>query len=174
MSPATDQAIPDQAPGLGRRFACLMYEGVLLFGVVMVAGLLYATLTGQRHALEGVHGLRAFLFSVLGLYFVWFWWRRGQTLAMKTWHLRLVTRDGQGLSLLRASCRYLASWLWFLPALAGLGLAGLSSGPQAAAVLILGALLYGLAAHLHPSRQTLHDLLCGTRLVVQPPTRRPR
>ena len=28
-------------PGFARRLACLMYEGVLLFGVVMLAGLLY-------------------------------------------------------------------------------------------------------------------------------------
>ena len=82
------------APGLGRRLACMLYEGVLLFGVVMVAGLVYASLTQQRHALVGTPGLQVFLFVVLGLYFVWFWARGGQTVAMKTWHLRVVNTRG--------------------------------------------------------------------------------
>lgn len=171
---SAEAADAQTVPGFGRRIACLLYEGVLLFGVVMVAGLLYGTLTGQRHALVGMYGLRAFLFVVLGLYFVWFWTHSGQTLAMKTWHLRLVTRDGQRLTLLRASSRYLASWLWFMPALAILGLSGVSSGPIVATTLLAGALLYALLARLHPSRQYLHDLLCGTRLVHQAPTTRSR
>ena len=76
-------------PGLARRIACFVYEGVLLFGVLMIAGYLYSTLTQQRHALSGLHGLQAFLFLVLGIYFVWFWSRGGQTVAMRTWHIRL-------------------------------------------------------------------------------------
>lgn len=71
------------APGLWRRMACFIYEGVLLFGVVMIAGYLYSTLTQQRHALQGQVGLRSFLFLVLGIYFVWFWSHGGQTVAMK-------------------------------------------------------------------------------------------
>ena len=34
------------------------------------------------------------MFVVLGIYFVWFW-SRGQTLAMKTWHIRLVDAQGR-------------------------------------------------------------------------------
>ena len=40
-------------PGVARRMAAFLYEGVLLFGVVFVAGYLYAALTQQRHALQG-------------------------------------------------------------------------------------------------------------------------
>ncbi|MDP3615807.1 MAG: RDD family protein, partial [Rubrivivax sp.] len=105
-------------PGLARRLACFLYEGVLLFGVVVIAGLGYGIVTQQRHALVGSTGLQAFLVLVLGLYFVHFWSRSGQTLAMLTWHIRLVTASGQPVSRLRAACRYLLSWIWFLPALA--------------------------------------------------------
>jgi uncharacterized RDD family membrane protein YckC len=73
------------APGLRRRLACFVYEGVLLFGVVMVAGLVYGIATGQRHALVGTTGLQVFTFVVLGCYFVFLWSRSGQTLAMQTW-----------------------------------------------------------------------------------------
>ena len=56
-----------------RRLASFIYEGVVLFGVVFVAGWLYSTLTQQRNAQVGQHGLQAFLFLVLGIYFIWFW-----------------------------------------------------------------------------------------------------
>ncbi|MEY3252791.1 MAG: hypothetical protein RL227_1764, partial [Pseudomonadota bacterium] len=112
-------------PGIWRRLAALLYEGVLLFGVVMLAGLLYGVVTQQRHALVGSAGLQAFLFGVLGLYFVGFWTRGGQTLAMLTWRIRLVTRDGHPLRPLRAVMRYMAAWMWFLPSLALVQASGL-------------------------------------------------
>lgn len=148
-----------------RRLASFLYEGVLLFGVVVVAGLVYATVTDQRHALIGQRGLQAWLFVVLGVYFVGFWVRQGQTLAMRTWHIRLVKADGGALTPLRAGVRYLLCWLWFLPALALLHGAGLKGGWQFSGVLIAGVLTYAALARLHPQRQFLHDVIAGTRLV---------
>jgi len=69
-------------PTVRRRMASFIYEGVLLFGVVMLAGFLFSTVTQQRHALKGMHGLQAFLFIVLGIYFVWFWSKTGHV----RWH----------------------------------------------------------------------------------------
>jgi hypothetical protein len=91
VTPAVEAAGAPATPGLRRRLACFLYEGVLLFGVVMIAGLLYGLVTRQQHALVGLHGLQAFLSLVLGVYFVVFWSRSGQTLAMQTWHIRLVS-----------------------------------------------------------------------------------
>jgi uncharacterized RDD family membrane protein YckC len=160
------------APPIKRRLACFLYEGVLLFGVVMVAGLVYSTLTNQRHALIGTTGLQAFLFVVLGIYFVGFWTRTGQTLAMLTWHIRLVTRDGQPVGKLRATCRYVLSWLWFLPALAALHFSGLKGGWPAFTAMLAGVLAYAALAWLRPDRQFWHDVVCGTRLVTRHPTPR--
>lgn len=159
-------------PGLVRRLACFVYEGVLLFGVLMAAGLVYGVATQQRHALVGAFGLRVFLFIVLGVYFVWFWSRSGQTLAMQTWHIRLVTRDGQPVTRLRALCRYLLSWTWFVPALATLGIAGVTGSAAAFVAITAGVLAYAALARLHPDRQYWHDAACGTRLVAWlPPPR---
>lgn len=159
-------------PGLARRLACFVYEGVLLFGVVMAAGLVYGIATQQRHALVGSLGLRIVLFVVLGAYFVWFWTHGGQTLAMQTWQIRLVTRDGRALTWARAIARYLLAWAWFLPALALLGSTGLSGSAEAFAVIVAGALGYSALARLHPDRQYWHDAVCGTRLVGwRPPPR---
>ena len=156
---------PAGAPGFVRRLACFVYEGMLLFGVVVIAGYLYGALTQQRHALQGQHGLQAFVFLVLGIYFTWFWSAGRQTLAMKTWHIRLVDREGCSLSQVRAACRYLLSWLWFLPALAGAGLAGHGDGVRVGLWLAGGVCAHVALACLLPGRQYLHDWLAGTRLV---------
>jgi uncharacterized RDD family membrane protein YckC len=153
-------------PGLARRLAAFVYEGVLLFGVVMVAGYLYSSLTQQRHALQGQAGLQAFLFVVLGIYFVAFWSMGGQTVAMRAWHIRLVLTDGHPVGQGRALARYLASWVWFAPALATAHLARLHSVAQIFALLAVGVFAYALLALAHPQRQFWHDALCGTRLVT--------
>lgn len=159
-----------RAPGLARRMAAFVYEGVLLFGVVMIAGYLYSSLTQQRHALQGTYGLRAFLFVVLGIYFVWFWSRGGQTVAMKTWHLRLVRSDGSAVPQWLGLCRYFACWLWFLPALLTAELAGLTSGLEVTGLLLTGVAAYAALARLHPEGQFWHDALCGTQLVDSRPS----
>ena len=152
-------------PGLARRMAAFVYEGVLLFGVLFVAGWLYSTLTQQRHALQGQTGLQTFVFVVLGLYFVVFWSRGGQTVAMRAWHIRLVRHDGAPVGQARAFARYLAAWIWFLPALLAARLAGLHSAAEILVLAVVGVAAYALLAMLHPQRQFWHDALCGTRLV---------
>jgi uncharacterized RDD family membrane protein YckC len=153
------------APGVARRLACFVYEGVLLFGVVMIAGYLFSSLTQQRHALLGRGGLQAFLFVVLAVYFTWFWSHGGQTVAMKTWHIRLVTAQGAPVSQPRALLRYLLAWLWFLPALLGAQRSGLASGGMIFGTLAAGVLGYAGLAWLRRDRQFWHDAVCGTRLI---------
>lgn len=157
--------------GLARRFAAFLYEGVLLFGVIFFTGLLYSILTRQQHALEGRAGMGVVLFLVLGLYFVGFWTRSGQTLAMKTWHLRVIAASGQPLGWGRAMVRYLLSWLWFLPALVSVWALGLHGGGAIIGSLAAGIAAYLLIARLHPQRQFLHDTIAGSRVITQLPQR---
>jgi len=169
MTDPVDPGAPP--PGLTRRLAAFIYEGVLLFGVVFFAGFLYSVLTRQEHALEGRLGMSIVLFSVLGLYFVGFWTRSGQTLAMKTWHLRVVDASGQPLGWGRAVARYLLSWLWFLPALFSAWALGLHTGGAIIGSVIAGVAAYLLVARIHPQRQFLHDSICGSRVITQLPRR---
>lgn len=162
-----------RAPRLRRRLGAFVYEGVLLFGVIMAAGLIYALFTDQRHALQGSLGLRVFLFCVLGLYFIWFWTRQGQTLAMRTWRIQLVTRQGDRPGILRATCRYALAWLWFLPALLSLWIWGTKGAGAAFTAVTAGVLAYAALAFLNPQRQFLHDVVCGTRLVPWSPRAKP-
>jgi len=159
-----------QAPGLWRRMACWLYEGMLLFGVVFIAGYLFSALTQTRHALENRHVQQAFLFVVLGIYFTWFW-AKGQTLAMKTWHILVVDTQGRPVSQARALLRYVLSWLWFLPALVAIAPFGLSGGESA--VIVLGwVAIWALLSRFHPQQQFWHDALAGTRLITSLPLSR--
>lgn len=161
-------------PGLRRRLAAFLYEGVLMFGLVMLVGLLYGGLTQQRHALRGSLGLQVVLFLAIGAYFVFFWTRNGQTLAMKTWHIQLLDAQGQRLSQQQALARYLLSWLWFVPALLVAHLMPLSTTSSIMSALGAGILVYGLLSFALPGRQFLHDVLCRTRLVDRRPGIRPQ
>jgi uncharacterized RDD family membrane protein YckC len=149
--------------------AALVYEGLVLFGVLMAAGLAYGAITQQRHALQGRLGLQAFLFLTLAVYFVWFWTHGGQTVAQKAWRLRIVAANGMPLTPLRAFARYLLAWLWVLPGLMAIQLADLHSGAAIGATVTAGALTYAATCFLHPGRQFLHDALCGTRIVDMRP-----
>jgi len=164
--PATvSRAESPPAAGLARRMACFGYEGVLLFAVLMVCGFVYAALTNQRDAMSGRHGLQAFLFVVLGVYFTWFWSRGGQTVAMKAWRIRLLRADGAPVSQARALSRYLLSWTWFAPALLWAWLGGATRPTVIAIAITVGVFSYAALALLLTDRQFWHDAICGTRLV---------
>ena len=126
-------------PGLARRLACLLYEGLLLFGVAVAAALLHALAMRRVPPPDGDWSLKLWLFLIIGAYFVVCWSQLGQTLAMKTWHLRLVGPGGRRVGWARAAGRYLLSWLWFLPALLTLQLSGLHGGLAIAVVLTVGS-----------------------------------
>jgi hypothetical protein len=162
---------PDfETPNLKRRMACWVYEGMLLFGVVFISGYLFSTLSQTRNAMDNRHALQAFLFLIFGIYFVWFW-SKGQTLAMKTWHIRVVDIDGNAISQKRALGRYVLAWVWILPPLALIWPLGLSGGETS--LFFLGWVsLWALASRFQPDGQFWHDVWAGTRLVNSQPMSR--
>lgn len=155
-------------PSLARRMACFLYEATLLFGVAMIPGILGAIFfaqTSQRHPLQSDTALRLYALLLYGVYFVWLWARRGQTLAMQTWRIRLVTATGGRVSQGRALARYVACCAaWFGPATL---IASAFHWPPARslAAVAAGIAAWGLLALLEPERQFWHDRLCGTRLI---------
>lgn len=157
------------AAPLVRRMAAFMYEGVLLFGVVFATSLVFGVAMHQDNGMKLRTPLIAVNFFVVGLYFIGLWVRSGQTLAMKTWHLRMLTDRGLPLSPRRALARYLASYVWFLPPLALAAALKLPS-PMAISGLVVGwVVLYAASALLHPRRQFWHDALCDTAIVSARP-----
>lgn len=157
---------PFTYPSRFRRFACMMYEGVLLFGVVFLAGYAFDTLTQSRDAMMFRHLRQFILFLAMGVYFVLSWRRRGQTLPMKTWNVRLTDTAGHPPTVSRLLVRYLL--LWPIPLLCMLAIYGVSryTGYIAAELLmVFTPFSLFIWTWFDPQKQFLHDRLLGTRLV---------
>lgn len=142
-SPAA--VLPDAT--LLRRLASMLYEVLLMLGVLALTFMVPYLVLGVvwQVALPGWF-LWLHVFIVLGAYFVWYWRRGGQTLAMQTWRLRIVdAASGGPVSRNRALVRYALSW----PSL-----------------LFFGAgIVWSLFDRQH---RFLHDRLAGTRVVQLP------
>jgi uncharacterized RDD family membrane protein YckC len=155
-----------------RRYAALMYEGLLLSAVVLLTGFL--TLPATRAATSGGLTLpplpaRVFsfclVFAITGLYFIWCWTGGRRTLPMKTWRMALVRADGRVVEATAAVMRYLSAWIGPVVALIAYEfLHPHHLGAHAAWWLVLA---YAWPA-VDPERQFLHDRLAGTRLVMAP------
>lgn len=159
---------PLMAPSIRRRMACWLYESLLLFGIVFVGGLVISSVAVLFGAPLSPRAIQAVLFLVLAVYFAWFW-HQGQTLAMKTWHIQVVDKQGRRLTRTRALARYALAWLWLLPPLALLTPYHLPLSEVA--VLTLGwVAVWAVLSRFHPQRQFLHDVLAGTRLVNAAPS----
>ena len=148
------------------RIAAIVYDGVLLFGIAFAAGMLLLTTTGWTAPLLGWQRLvlQALVFVALGIYFCWCWIRSGQTLALKTWNLRLVDARGRPPSPARAMLRYALSWTMLVPGLAYIALMQPSRAGSLVA-LALGFLLTLAPGLFDRDRRLLHDRLSGTRIV---------
>lgn len=121
----------------------MVYESFLLLGVLSVAFVLPHLLLGViwNVAVPGAL-LWLHVFVILLAYFGWLWKRNGQTLAMQTWKIRLVSANGEAMTTKRVLLRYSLAWPSLL--LFGLGI---------------------LWALVDRDRQFLHDRMAGTRLV---------
>jgi uncharacterized RDD family membrane protein YckC len=121
----------------------LVYEALLLLAVLFAGSFAYFIVSRLLPFTPPRSAFQAYLIVLAAAYFITQWMRGGQTLPMKTWHIRLVSRDGTAISARQASIRYIA---------------GMASW------LMLGAgYLWAIA---DPDGQFLHDRLAGTRLVA--------
>lgn len=150
---------PDDTPvpaGLLRRLGAMLYDGLLLLALLMVATGLFLPFTGGEAisprddpALEFVY--RAVLMLLTVGFFGIFWTRRGQTLGMASWRMRVEREDGALLNWGDTLLRLAAALLSWLPL--GLGF------------------LWILVDH---ERRAWHDRLSRTRVVVVPKVVRQR
>jgi uncharacterized RDD family membrane protein YckC len=144
-TPSTQTSTFREGPhyaSLRHRLVSLFYESLLLAALLLVAGFAYVPVFGSIHGPFQKAVFQLYLLGVMLVYFVMFWKRGGQTLAMKTWHIRLTSAEGGPLSTPLCILR-------FALALVGLLCAGLGF----------------LWAMVDRDRQFLHDRIAGTRLI---------
>jgi uncharacterized RDD family membrane protein YckC len=134
------------AATVGRRAIALVYEALLLTALVFAGSLPFVMLTHDMSRGLERPLFQLYLVLLMGLYFAWQWRHGGQTLALKTWRMRVVTREGTQLSWEQALKRY--------------------------AYALPGTLLFGLGflwALVDRERLFLHDRLARTRIVNSDP-----
>jgi len=154
-------------PTVKRRLISMVYESLLAFAALFLPFLIFEFATNAAHTPLIEHMRQALAFLVLGAYFIHQWSREGQTLAMKTWRLKVVHPGHSHLSPRIAAARYLLSWMWVLPALLACLVFGLHKW-EALGAVFAGILAWSLTAFLDKDRQFLHDKLVGTRLIQLP------
>lgn len=154
---------------LPRRLAAIVYDGLLLAGVLFGAtalalGVAVAMVGGDafkaHNPLTGNPFFSTYLLLVCFFFYGGFWTYGGQTLGMRAWRLRVQRRgDGRGISWWQALLRFLIGSLWLAPTVylhrvleVGIGLS-LVAG--------LGSLVLLLALRLN-------DRFSDTDLVVLP------
>lgn len=163
MNTQSDPALLS-TPSLKKRLICFVYEALLLFGLVFFVGIVFDVATQSKHALSNRHQREILLFIAIGCYLMYFWLNGGQTLAMKTWKIRLVNLQGQKISKFQALIRYFLIWMWFIPALIIIKLFELKHWNMMI-VLGIGMLLWTLSIYTNKDKQYLHDTIAKTRLV---------
>jgi uncharacterized RDD family membrane protein YckC len=132
--------------GFGRRFAALIYDGFLLFALLMLYTAIVLVFT-RRAVLPETYGARVYLYragliGVVGAYYILNWMRSGQTLGMRAWRLCAVSETGRRLNLRSAMLRFGCGFLAWPPAALGV-----------------------LWLYLDPDHLAVHDRLSRTRVV---------
>lgn len=87
-------------------FAACVYELLLLFALWMLCTWIFVRLFGDATGGHKRYILQGFLWLITGAYFVWCWCKTGQTLASKTWKIKLVNAQNNTLNLKQALIRY--------------------------------------------------------------------
>ena len=125
-----------------RRTLCLIYDFLLFLAIWFIASLIFIVIVQDTSFAYFRPIYQFYSLSIIGIYFIWFWTHGGQTLAMQTWKMKVVAKDGLALTMKQAITRYLF-------AVIGITTCGIG---------IIWALF-------DRDRQYLHDRLAGTRIV---------
>ena len=128
---------------LQRRLLSLIYETLILAALLLLGALPMVMLTRNWDPAMARLLLQIWLLVLCGAFYAWQWAGTGQTLPMKTWRLKVVTRNGAPLTVAHALWRY--------------ALASVS-------ILMLG--LGFVWALVDRDRRFLHDRLAGTQITV--------
>src|SRR5450830_1950381 len=104
-------------PPITRRLISMVYESLLALAVLFLPFLLFELAVQGAHTPLTEHMRQCLAFLVMGAYFIHQWSREGQTLAMKTWRLKVVLPGHAHVPLRVAAYRYILAWMWLLPAL---------------------------------------------------------
>jgi len=171
MFPSELNTLP--SPSFWRRVFCGLYEQLVLLGVIALTFLLPNLALGILFDVALPSWLTfIYLYVVLGVYFVWYWTKTGQTLAMQTWRIRIISARGFTLTKKQAIWRYVFGSLWILPCILLQWLWQLEKWQIIEMLFAVALFLWPLSIYLNrvqiSARQSIPDRLANTRIVELP------
>ena len=111
----TGQATPPKRCGLWRRLLIMLYDGLVVIVLMMVATAVAMLLhSGNRVAGKDIP-FTLYLVGVWFLYLAWCWRHGGMTLGMRAWRVRLATETQQPISWWHCVVRFGGGLLSVLP-----------------------------------------------------------
>ena len=111
--------LPPTVTLLLRRLLAATYDLLLIIAIWFLAALIAVICNhGQAISADNIF-FKIYLISIAVLFITFFWWRNGQTLGGKSWHIAVVTGAGAPLSAKQALSRCLLAIL--TTACAGIG-----------------------------------------------------
>lgn len=144
---------PRESAGVLRRFGAMLYDGLIVLALIVIVTEVFLLIHGEAITVQTAGALayvyRGALLSVFVLFFAVFWTRRGQTLGMLAWRLKVERQD-----------RARLTWRDALVRLGG-------------AVVSLSLLAFGYFwIWFDRDRLAWHDRWSGTHVIVLPKRRR--
>ncbi|MCR4301434.1 MAG: RDD family protein, partial [Sulfuricaulis sp.] len=102
-------------PGFLRRLGAMFYDALLLLALLMMLSYPYVWLTGgDKPGLVVKTAYQFYLLAICFFFYTGFWVRGGQTLGLRTWRLKLVTKDGGPITWALALKRFAFAWISLL------------------------------------------------------------
>ena len=103
-----------QNANLARRFGAITYDLLLVVALMMLGTIPFVAVRGGEYVVEYPPHQFAML-MIAYLFFAGFWSWRGRTLGMQSWGLQLECLDGSKPGLARASGRFVAAVISWVP-----------------------------------------------------------
>ena len=156
----------------------MLYDGVVLVGVLVVATLPFIPLIHGKVLVPEEVGALAYAYwlwqaAICSLFFAFFWTRqRAQTLGMQAWRLRIERNDGSAIGWAVALKKIALLWILILVPLIGYWAIWHDWSKSTFAIATVVSIAPLVAAYvsiwLSRDRLTWHDRWTRTRVVVLP------
>src|SRR5690348_814443 len=179
MNTVNEMSVPTVAPvpaGVIRRAGAMIYDAMLEIAVLAVATIPFIVIAPKKIIIPSEVGWLLYCayliwqILVIVLFFGFFWTRRGQTLGMQVWKLRVENGQGKLLSWPLVLRRLLFAALPWMPGFACLTISEQLHAPVLKLLgegLLLLVLVNLMMARFSAERCTWHDRMSRSRVVLQ-------